>query len=99
MLTRRGFDLAPLQTPWVAECFDLALPERPKEMLLLSADGRIFGGMDAILFIARSVWWAWPLYVMGKVPIVRRVLSKGYRWLAAHRMCFGGECPIHAHHH
>src|SRR6478672_10038025 len=91
-LTRRGFDLAPLQSPWVSECFDFVLPDHPSEMLVLAADGRVFGGMDAILFIARSTWWAWPLYAIGLVPLLRRALHTAYRLIAAHRMCFRGEC-------
>src|ERR1041384_2498464 len=113
ILTRRGFDLAPLQAPWVAECFDLPVcdpslksgtpsrgtrPPSPSQMLVLSAEGKVFGGMDGILFIARSVWWAWPLCLIAQVPLVRRSLRKGYGWLAAHRMCFSGQCSIQAHH-
>ena len=98
-LTRRGFDLAPLQAPWVAECFDLPSFDPPREMLVLSADGKLFGGLDGILFIARSVWWAWPLYIIAQLPMIRGGLRKGYVWLAAHRMCLGGQCDIQAQHH
>ena len=99
ILTRRGFDLAPLQSPWVAECLDLPISDPPGQMLVLSAEGKLFGGMEGILFIARLVWWAWPLHVIALLPIVRRGLHKGYSWIAAHRMCLGGHCTIHAHHH
>jgi predicted DCC family thiol-disulfide oxidoreductase YuxK len=94
VLTRRGFDIVPLQAPWVTECFDLQPLNPPRQMLVLSADGRLLAGLEGILFLARSVWWAWPLYAVGLMPPVRALLHLGYGWLSAHRMCFGGQCAV-----
>src|SRR5262245_7679672 len=97
-LTRRGFDLAPLQASWARECLDLDLSEPLTEMRLLTRDGVQLGGADAILFLSRRIWWAWPLYLIAKLPGSRPVLQAGYRWMAARRHCVGGRCVARASH-
>jgi predicted DCC family thiol-disulfide oxidoreductase YuxK len=94
VLTRRGFDLAPLQTPWVSECLDLRIPENPSEMLVMTPDGQVFGGGEAVLYLARRIWWAKPLSVLGLTPVGHRLMKKAYRVLAEHRMCLGGACAV-----
>ena len=93
-LTRRGFDLAPLQSPWVAECLDLTAPGRWNEMHVLTADGRDYGGADALLFLARRIWWARPLCVFARLPGMKRLCRRGYGWLAARRHCRDGAGKV-----
>jgi predicted DCC family thiol-disulfide oxidoreductase YuxK len=94
VLTRRGFDLAPLQAPWVNECLDLRVPELPGEMLVLTTDGRLFGGAEGLLFLAHRIWWATPLYLLGLLPVVHRLMIKAYTALARNRMCLGNACAV-----
>jgi alginate O-acetyltransferase complex protein AlgI len=63
-------------------------------MALVRRDGRVFGGADALVQIARHVWWAWPLFAVAHVPGMRAVLRAGYGGLAARRHCFGGACAV-----
>lgn len=93
-LTRRGFDFAPLQTPWVSECLGLTTPGRWEQMHVLTTDGRDFGGADALLFLARHIWWARPLCALAALPGGRRLLRRGYGWLAAHRPCRDGAGKV-----
>src|SRR5438093_4027277 len=58
-LARRRLELMPLQTPWVRARLGLADSELLAEMRLLRADGKVFGGADALLEIGRRFWWAW----------------------------------------
>ncbi len=95
-LTRRGFDLAPLQSPWVRECLDLPLSEPFTEMRLLTVEGRDLGGADALVHLARGIWWAWPLFAVSLLPGVRPLLRAGYRWVARDRHCRGGVCSVAA---
>ena len=89
-LRRHHFDLAPLQTPWVRQRLGLR-PDQPlTEMKLLAADGRIFGGADALAQIARRIWWAWPLFAASRIPGVMFIFRAIYRRLAAKRHCIGG---------
>lgn len=91
-LTRRRFALAPLQEPWVRKRLGLAEAELLTEMRLLKLNGRVVGGADALLEIARQFWWAWPLQQLGRIPVVMTLFRAGYRWIARHRHCAGGVC-------
>lgn len=62
------------------------------ELRLLRADGRCLGGAEAIVDIARHVWWGWPLVAFARWPGARRLLAAGYRWVANRR----GSCAIPA---
>ncbi len=91
-LRRRGFDLAPLQSQWVHSRLGSLTCEPPDEMLILSSTGNILGGADAVVFLARRIWWAYPLYAIARLPGVMWLLGHLYRWVAKNRDCFGGVC-------
>ena len=92
VLRRRRFDLAPLQTPWVRSRIGLREGERPTEMLVLTNANRLLRGADAAVFLARRIWWAWPLWVWAQLPAAMPLIRCGYRWVARNRACFGGQC-------
>ena len=96
VLQPRGFGIATLQDPRVRE--QLSLPEREllAELRVLAQDGRQFGGADAIVYLARQVWWAWPLVAIAYMPGARRLLRAAYRYVAARRYCIAGTCSIPA---
>jgi predicted DCC family thiol-disulfide oxidoreductase YuxK len=87
ILHRHGMALAPLQDPRVALLLGLTQDELLREMKLLSSDGTQYRGADAILVIAGTIWWAWPLVWLSKIPGAPRLLHAGYRWIAARRSC------------
>ena len=91
-LEHRGFVLAPLQTDWVRKC--LCLPEEQllSEMRVLTPNGSLIGGADAIVHLCRFIWWAWPYYAVAQLPGIRQTFRMGYRWIARHRRCIGGSC-------
>lgn len=60
------------------------------ELRLLTAEGHTRGGADAVLHLARHIWWAWPLWALAQLPGMRRVTHAGYRWIAVHRYCISG---------
>jgi len=88
----RGFGLAPLQDPRVRTLLNLTGQQLLSEMKLLTREGRVFGGADALLALSREIWWAWPLYALALLPGIKPVLRAGYRWMAAHRSCQGAAC-------
>jgi predicted DCC family thiol-disulfide oxidoreductase YuxK len=92
ILARRRFGLRPLQSPGTAERLGLEDRDLLREMRLLLADGRSFGGADAVVEIARHIWWAWPLWLISRVPGARPILRAAYRRMAANRHCVGGVC-------
>jgi predicted DCC family thiol-disulfide oxidoreductase YuxK len=69
------------------------------EMVVLTPEGRRFGGADAIVQIARRLWWAWPLFALAHAPGAMPALHAAYRRLAANRHCLGGACRVTRSHH
>jgi predicted DCC family thiol-disulfide oxidoreductase YuxK len=63
-------------------------------MRVATANGNVYGGAEAIVFLARQIWWAWPLYAAAKLPGIPRLLETCYRWFADHRTCVSGTCSI-----
>ena len=66
------------------------------EMRLLRPDGKIFGGADALLEIAREFWCLWPIRLLAQFTFIERLLHASYRWVARHRHCAGGTCQLDA---
>lgn len=87
IFARRGFQFIPLQTPWVQRRLKLVPGAPLEEMRVVTEAGGDFGGADAVLFLARQVWWLRPLSLLGRLPRMHRALDHGYRWIAAHRGC------------
>lgn len=94
MTERRGFSWIPLQEPRARTVLNLEGDEMPGEIKLLTRKGRLLGGVDALLYIARHIWWAWPLWLLGQLPIIRPLMNVWYRWVAKHRHELSTACGI-----
>ncbi len=90
LLEPRGFRFAPLQRQWAAARLGLVQGESPGEMVVLTRDGQVIGGADALIHLAKQVGWAKPLGWLAGVPAFRAMLRAGYRWVARHRHCSVG---------
>lgn len=93
-LETRGFGLAALQDPRVQVLLNLPPAELLREMRVITTEGEVYGGVRAIAYLARLIWWAWPLYAAARLPVVSRLLDAGYRWFADHRSCSSGKCAV-----
>jgi alginate O-acetyltransferase complex protein AlgI len=91
---QHGFHFLPLQTPWVLDRLGLAPGAPLEEMRVLARDGEDYGGAEAVVFLARKIWWTWPLYALAQLPGIHRLIDRGYRWIAAHRDCNHVACQI-----
>ena len=98
ILSPRGFAFIPLQTPWVRAYFRLPEDQLLREMRLLLRSGEAYGGADAIVELAKHVWWAWPMVALAHIPGARRILNVAYRRVAAKRYCISGACAISNRH-
>jgi len=94
ILHRRGIDVAPLQDPRVGALLGMSRRELLKEMRFLMSDGTHAGGANAVLAVAREIWWARPLIWLAALPGMMRALDAGYRWVAARRGCSGELCEV-----
>jgi predicted DCC family thiol-disulfide oxidoreductase YuxK len=91
-LENRGFALAPLQDSRVSSLLGLPRNELMREMRFVFGDGWQFGGADAVLALARVVWWARPLLWLSALPGAANSLRTLYHWLAAKRSCSAELC-------
>ena len=94
LLAKRGFALAALQDPRAADFLNLPPGELLREMRVATADGKVFGGAGAIVYLAGQIWWTWPLAAAARVPGAMRFLDYAYRRFADHRSCISGSCAI-----
>ena len=85
--TSRGFAFVPIQS-------ETKPGERPAEMRVRTTDGHLFGGANAVLFLARFVWWGWPLRFFAKIPGAKKLLHRVYRQIATRRSCDNGACLL-----
>lgn len=92
ILERRGLSLAPLQDPRVGALLGLSHTELLRELRFVLSDGSQSGGADAVLSLAREIWWARPLVWLSRLPGMMDVLRRGYRGFAARRHCAAAMC-------
>ncbi len=64
----------------------------PDELKLLCADGRVLGGVSALLAVVTIVPWLARLRRVARCRPLRAALDRGYRWVAAHRRCGSAGC-------
>jgi len=92
ILKRRGLAVAPLQDPRVGALLGMSREELLRELRFLLADGTQYGGADAMIAVAREIWWGQPLVWFAKIPGMRDLLHAGYRWVAGQRSCAAANC-------
>ncbi len=86
----------PLQRSWVQRRLDADPKPVLDEIQLLLEDGRRLGGVDALLYLGRRVWWAWPVAVVLGLPGLRGLTRRAYAWVARHRMGISQFCGLDA---
>jgi predicted DCC family thiol-disulfide oxidoreductase YuxK len=91
-LARRRFTFVPLQSPGAARVLGVSDEHLLDEMRVRLDDGAVCGGASAVTAIARRIWWAWPLWVLSRLPGAMPLLNIAYRWVARSRHCLNGTC-------
>lgn len=86
-LRQAGFEIAPLQSPWLATLARLNPAELTDDFTLLLDDGRLLKGADAYRFVMRRIWWAVPLYALSVIPVLHGIFDWSYRTFARNRYC------------
>jgi predicted DCC family thiol-disulfide oxidoreductase YuxK len=70
---------------------------RPEAAFLVTADGRIAGGLDAFLPLLPGLRGGRLLAALFAVPFVKPLGDRVYRWVARHRYKLFGEVPLNPH--
>jgi len=95
-LQRRGFAIAPLDDPWVAERIKMPYEELLTDIRLFTSDGQLISGADVYLYVMRKIWWAWPFYAIFSLPGFNRLIHLGYRLFARNRHHISHACRVRA---
>lgn len=103
-LAKRGFRIAPLQEPWVAETLGMTPEEVAEDIRLYVPSTReLVSGANVYRRVLRRIWWAYPAYALTRVPGLGRLFDLAYRKFADNRHTFSSACGLHgrgaAHHH
>ncbi len=93
-LRRRGFIFTPLQEVWVAERLGIHGAELLREMRVLTREGAVFGGADAVVYLLGRFWWGRPLELAAKIPGTMLVIRRLYRFIARSRYCISNACGL-----
>jgi len=93
-LRQRGFEIAPLQAPWVKEKLKLNGENLSQDLRLLLADGKSIEGADTYRYATKRIWWAYPVYVFSVLPLGRNVFDWCYRKFAANRYRISVACNL-----
>ena len=91
-LQRRGFAVAALQDPRVASLLGLNSHESPLELRFLDRDAHNHSGGDAVIALARELWWARPFVAAASLPGMKVVIRRGYQMVAVRRKCSATQC-------
>jgi len=91
-MKRRDLALAPLQDPRVGMLLGLSPEELRRAIRFVLTDGRHYVGADAVLAVARELWWARPLVWVAGFPGMTAAIGAGYRWVAQRRRCPAERC-------
>ena len=94
LFAKRGFHWEMLQADWVGPATGLTEAELMEEMLVITGEGEVIGGVDAWIYLARFVWWMYPFYLVSRIPVMHTLFERFYRAFAANRHCVGGACRI-----
>lgn len=93
-LQRRGLAVAPLQSDWVQQRTGLSPGDLLSDIRLLQPNGQLLSGPEVYRFLMRRIWWAYPLYLLSKVPGLSRLFDWSYRTFARHRMRISSNCGL-----
>ena len=93
-LRKRGFAIAPLQCEWVVEQLNASQEDLLFDLRLLLADGSQVRGADVYRYVMRRIWWAYPLYLLSSLPLLRNIFDWGYRTFANNRYQFSRSCRL-----
>jgi predicted DCC family thiol-disulfide oxidoreductase YuxK len=94
VLARRGLGVAALQDPRVGALLGMSRQELLKELRFLVGDGVQFGGANAVVAVAREIWWARPFVWLASLPGMMRPLDACYKWVAGRRGCVAEKCEV-----
>jgi predicted DCC family thiol-disulfide oxidoreductase YuxK len=90
----RGFAVMDLQSASSANLVQISRENLLDDIRVLTRSGKLKSGADAYLYVARRIWWAWPLYAIFSMPVFNSILWRGYKWFNRNRYRISRHCPL-----
>lgn len=90
----RGFAIKDLQSASTEGLLTVPQESLLDDIRVLTRAGKLVSGANAYLYVARRIWWAWPLYAVFSLPGLNRLLWWGYRWFNRNRYRISRSCPL-----
>lgn len=78
----------------------LTLAECLKAVQVVTPDGQLHAGWDAVVALAPALWIVRPLEWADRVPALRRLCERAYDWIARNRYRLSRgdrSCPVPPH--
>ncbi len=94
VVERRGFVVKDLQSAFADGSLPIPQGNLLDDILVLTRSGKLESGADAYLYVSRRIWWAWPFYVIFRLPGFHWLLWRGYRWFNQNRYRISRHCPL-----
>jgi predicted DCC family thiol-disulfide oxidoreductase YuxK len=94
VVKRRGFAIKDLQSAAAEGLLQVSQGNLLDDIRVLTSAGEVKSGADAYLYVARRIWWAWPLYAVFSLRGFNRLLWWGYRWFNRNRYRISRHCPL-----
>ncbi len=95
-MQRRGLAVAPLQDPRVGALLGLSRDELLRALRFVRSEGEQYSGADALLAVARELWWARPLVLLAGIPGALSAMRAAYAWGAQRLHCRAQICALAA---
>ena len=86
-MRQRKMAMAPLQDPRVCALLGLSREELLQAIRFLACDGRQYSGAEALVELARELWWARPISWIAKLTGMMQLLRVTYNWGAGRAGC------------
>lgn len=99
ILNQLRFESLPLQTAGTPEKLGVTDAELHTRIHLLTLNGQLFTGADALIEVARHCRWTRAIAAVALLPSVLPLLRQAYDWVAARRSCRNGACNVRRRHH
>ncbi|MCA9949119.1 MAG: DUF393 domain-containing protein [Anaerolineales bacterium] len=75
------------------ETLGLTLDDVMTQVWFVDGNGRLTGGAAAINASLASIWWFKPIALLYKLPGLRQLEDRVYRWVADNRYRLPGSTP------
>lgn len=93
-LVRLGYEVSPLQSEGIAARFNISESELTDDLRLILQDGSQIRGADVYRCVMRRLWWAYPFYLLSKVPLINILFDWSYRKFADNRHLISKSCKL-----